>query len=76
MRKGADFDFGGEDDDLDALEAKQEAAGIFTFDWKEHADSIMYRVNTELKQHGLEVIEHETNSDFYAFSIIKLGAPI
>ena len=41
------------------------------FDWKARPDEIMELVDAALKSHGLVLVSHETESDFYAFSIEK-----
>ncbi len=56
MRKGPDFDF-------------ETVTGDGTFDWKESGGEILKIVDDALQKHGLEVVTHETESDFYAFSI-------
>ena len=41
------------------------------FDWKARPDEIMKQVHKALKQHGLALESHDTQSDFYAFSIVQ-----
>jgi len=41
----------------------------FSVDWKENPSDVMEAVGKELAQHGLEVVSHESDGDFYAFSI-------
>lgn len=44
----------------------------FSVDWKENPSDVMEAVGKELAQHGLEVVSHESDGDFYAFSIMKI----
>ena len=58
MKKGADFDWEGTNEAL-------------TFDWKENPGEVMEKIDRRLQELGFEVVSHETESDFYAFSIVK-----
>ena len=62
MRKGAKVKF------------NKDMEGNFSFscDWKENPSDVMEAVDKELAQHGLEVVSHESDGDFYAFSIMKI----
>ena len=60
MKKGAAFNF-----DTDGGNAD------LTFDWKEDPGTVMEKVDKVLQALGYEVVSHETESDFYAFSIVK-----
>lgn len=60
MKKGPDFDFG-----------EGKANADLTFDWKENPGDVMEKVDKRLQELGFEVVSHETESDFYAFSIVK-----
>jgi len=62
MKKGAKVKF------------DKEGSGNFDFscDYRDTPNEVMEAVNTQLKEHGLEVINHESYSDFYAFSIKKI----
>lgn len=61
MKKGPDFDF----------EEHSSDESMFTFDWKENPGAVMEKVDEILQKLGYEVVSHETESDFYAFSIVK-----
>ncbi len=52
----------------------KEGSGNFNFhvDWKENPADVMEAVDKELKQYGLEVVSHESDGDFYAFSILPI----
>ena len=65
MREGAKVKFG------------KDGSGNFDFscDWKENPAGVMEAVNAQLKEHGLEVINHASDGDFYAFSIRKIKKP-
>lgn len=39
------------------------------FDWQARPDEIMRQVDKALKNYGLVLVNHDTESDFYAFSI-------
>lgn len=43
-----------------------------TFDWKARPTEIMEEVEKALQNHGLTLESHETECDFYAFSIVKV----
>jgi len=62
MRKGPKVKFG------------KDIEGNFSFtcDWRENPDEVMEAVDKELAQYGLEVVSHESDGDFYAFSILPI----
>ncbi len=41
----------------------------FQFDHSENPMEVMRTVDKHLRAHGLEIVSHETNADYYAFSI-------
>lgn len=49
----------------------KDGAGNYDFhvDWADNPEAVMEAVDRELKQHGLEVVTHESDDDCYAFSI-------
>lgn len=63
MKIGPDFDFEGMSEDT------------FTFDWKENPEMVMEEVDKRLQKLGFEVVSHETENDFYAFSIQRIRKP-
>ena len=64
MKKGPDFNF--EEDGANA---------DLTFDWKENPGDVMEKVDKVLQALGYEVVSHETQSDFYAYSIKRIRQP-
>lgn len=54
------------------LYGNERSSEMLIFDWRTSPDDIMKAINERLKAFGLEIVNHETNSDFYAFSIVKL----
>jgi hypothetical protein len=49
----------------------KDGAGNYDFhvDWADNPAAVMEAVDRELKQHGLEVVTHDSDDDSYAFSI-------
>lgn len=47
----------------------------FSVGWKENPDDVMEAAGKELAKYGLEVVSHESDGDFYAFSIKKIKKP-
>jgi len=43
-----------------------------SFDWNDNPMEVMEAVSKELAQYGLEVVNHENDGDFFAFSIQKI----
>lgn len=61
MKKGPEFNFKDTDSNAD-----------LTFDWKENPGDVMEKVDKFLQSLGYEVVSHETQSDFYAYSIKRI----
>lgn len=55
---------------------KHDAQGVGNYDFQcDHAetpDDVMQSVHLRLKEFGLEVVSHESDSDYYAYSIRKI----
>jgi len=41
----------------------------FTCDYKAHPDSVVDSINDLLESHGLELVSHDTGSDFYLYQL-------
>jgi hypothetical protein len=50
-------------------EHEDEAVG--SVDWKEHADTILEIVDDQLAAFGLEIVQYETDGDYYMWRIEK-----
>lgn len=50
----------------------KEIKADITFDFREEASEVMYAVDRALKKHGLALEYHETESDFFAYSIVEV----
>lgn len=46
---------------------------VVTLDWKADPRDTAEALNEQLKEHGLEILEHPTDGDWYEFSIAKMG---
>ena len=44
----------------------------FSADWNDNPMEVMEAVSKELAQYGLEVVNHENDGDFFAFSILPI----
>jgi hypothetical protein len=64
MKKGNDFKLEDNGSNVD-----------LTFDWKENPGDVMEKVDKFLQSLGYEVVSHETQSDFYAYSIKRICNP-
>lgn len=82
MRKGSAFESWESEDDEDGNEillavfkdgTELPESKVSIADWRAHPDSVAESLNRQLAEHGLEIVEHETDSDFYAFTIAKKG---
>lgn len=62
MRKGAKIKF------------NKEGEGNFQFscDWRDNPIAVMEVVDAHLKEHGLEIVTHESDADYYGFSILPI----
>lgn len=60
------------DDDGKMLDSEGKVIEKFAMcDWREHPDSVATSINGLLKEHGLEIMSYDTESDFYAFAVRK-----
>jgi len=59
MREGAKFE----------LDKDEEPNANIIVDWNDNPNDVMEAVNWEIQRYGLEVVVHETDGDYYAFSI-------
>jgi hypothetical protein len=57
------------DDEEGYEEYEDEAVG--SVDWKEHADTILEIVDDQLATCGLEIVEYDTDGDYYMWRIEK-----
>lgn len=59
------------------IKFNKEGEGNFQLsaDWNDNPMEVMEAVSKELAQYGLEVVNHENNGDFFAFSIVKIKKP-
>ena len=57
------------DDEEGYEEYEDEAVG--SVDWKEHADTILEIVDDQLAAFGLEIVQYETDGDYYMWRIEK-----
>lgn len=44
----------------------------FSIDWRDNAISVMEVVDFHLREYGLEVSRHESDGDYYGFSILPV----
>lgn len=44
----------------------------FSIDWRDNPIAAMEVVDAHLKEHGLEIITHESDGDYYGFSIVPI----
>ena len=40
-------------------------------DWRENPSDVLSTIDGLLEQHGLEILEYETEADFYLFEVVK-----
>ena len=46
----------------------------FAIDWRDDPIAVMEVVDAHLKEHGLEIVTHESDADWYGFTIRPIKA--